>query len=75
MIQSDVWMFGMVVYEIVARQEPHYNADRILIRKFLSVLLFSLSCFAVLVLLFMHALVVLFSPERASSTFLLSWLT
>lgn len=25
--KSDVWSFGIVVYEIVARREPHYNMD------------------------------------------------
>jgi serine/threonine protein kinase len=25
--KSDVWMFGVVVYEIVARQEPHADKD------------------------------------------------
>lgn len=24
---SDTWMFGMVVYEVVTRQEPHANAN------------------------------------------------
>jgi serine/threonine protein kinase len=26
--KSDVWMFGIVVYEIVARQEPHADRDQ-----------------------------------------------
>jgi serine/threonine protein kinase len=25
--KSDVWMFGIVVYEIVARQEPHHDKN------------------------------------------------
>jgi serine/threonine protein kinase len=25
--KSDVWMFGIVVYEIVAQREPHTNID------------------------------------------------
>jgi serine/threonine protein kinase len=25
--KSDVWMFGIVVYEIVSQSEPHANAD------------------------------------------------
>jgi serine/threonine protein kinase len=29
--KSDVWSFGIVVYEIVARREPHTDADPLLV--------------------------------------------